>query len=89
LAERVVEMIASRGGDAATGPVALIVASLVVFGLVPSLLVLHMCLQASETPGAASPWLQVFQVLLFIGAVGMYLLLGTVGEMWRRQRSTN
>ncbi len=76
----------ARGGEAATGPVALVVALLVVFGLVPSLFVLYITLQvlAADNDNVPGPWLQIFQVVLFWGAVAMYLVLGTVGETWSK-----
>lgn len=76
----------ARGGKAATGPVALVLALLIVFGLVPSLLVLHMTLQTTEAKGDPSRWLQFFQVFLFCGGAAMYMLLGTVGEMWNKSQ---
>lgn len=74
-----------RGGRAATGPVALVLALLIVFGLVPALLVLYMTLQATEAHEDPSRWLQVFQVFLFLGAGITYLLLGTIGELWQQE----
>lgn len=76
----------ARGGDAEKGPVRLIVALLVVFGLVPSLLVLNMTLQAVETHANPGRWLQIFQVVLFCGGAAMYILLGTVGETWDKPK---
>ncbi len=76
----------ARGGNAATGPVALVLALLIVFGLVPSLLVLYMTLQVTEMKGDPSGWLQFFQVSLFSGAAAMYMLLGTIGEMWNKSK---
>jgi len=76
----------SREGSAATGPVALLVALLVVFGLVPSLFVLYMTLQVVVIHGEPGRWLQGFQVVLFVGAIAMYLILGTVGETWSKAR---
>jgi hypothetical protein len=74
----------ARGGSAAIGPVALAVALLVVFGLSPSLMVLTMTLQAAEAGQKAAPWLCGAQVFLFCGSAIVYMLLGTVGEMWRQ-----
>lgn len=74
----------ARGGRAATGPVALVLALLIVFGLVPSLLVLYMTLHTTEMNEHPPRWLQLFQVVLFCGAGAMYLLLGTIGEMWNK-----
>jgi hypothetical protein len=76
----------ARGGEAATGPVALIVALLVVFGLVPSLIVLTMTLQSTVVHLTPATWLQICQVLLFTGGAVMYLLLGVIGETWRQRR---
>ena len=76
----------ARGGAAATGPVALIVALLVVFGLVPSLFTLIMTLQAVETRTDPARWLQFFQVILFCVASIMYMLLGTIGEAWNKSK---
>ena len=54
-----------RGGTAATGSVALVLALLIVFALAPSLLVLYMTLQTTEkTENDPSRWLQFFQVLI-------------------------
>jgi len=75
----------ARGGKAARGPVALVLAVVIVFGLVPSLLVLYMTLETIETQIDPSRWLQTFQVVLFCGAAVMYLLLGTIGELWTRE----
>ena len=75
----------ARGGKAAKGPVALVLALVIVFGLVPSLLVLYITLQTREANADPSRWLQFFQVVLFGGAAAMYLLLGTIGETWTRQ----
>jgi hypothetical protein len=104
----------ARGGAAARGPVALFVALLVVFGLVPSLSVLHMTLetvetktdparwqqaclasgsttnptdqlkafQAAEASTEPATWLQASQVVLFLLASLMYMLLGLIGETW-------
>jgi hypothetical protein len=75
----------ARGGSAATGPVALFVALLVVFGLVPSLFVLYITLEVLVAqPNEPGRWLQISQVVLFWGAVAMYLVLGTVGETWSK-----
>lgn len=74
----------ARGGKAAKGPVALVLALVIVFGLAPSLLVLYMTLETIETKVDPSRWLQFFQVILFSGAAAMYLLLGTIGELWSR-----
>jgi uncharacterized membrane protein len=73
-----------RGGSAATGPVALALALLIVFGLAPSLLTLLMVLQSLETKTEVSTWLRVAQVVLFLASVVTYLVYGTVGELWRR-----
>lgn len=74
----------ARGGSAATGPVALLVALLVVFGLVPSLFVLYITLEMLVAQHEPGRWLQISQVVLFLGAVAMYLVLGTVGETWSK-----
>jgi hypothetical protein len=76
----------ARGGAAAIGPVAFVVALLVVFGLVPSLIVLDMTLQAVEAKGEPAGWLQVSQVALFVLGALMYMALGTIGEMWSKSR---
>jgi choline-glycine betaine transporter len=75
----------TRGGKAARGPVTLVLALVIVFGLVPSLLVLYITLQTVEAKTDPSRWLQFFQVILFCGAAAMYLLLGAIGELWGRQ----
>lgn len=72
----------ARAGQAAPGPVAFVLTLVVVFGLVPSLLVLTMTLHSSEMNSPLSKWLQVFQVLWFIGASLTYMTLGTIGEQW-------
>jgi hypothetical protein len=74
----------ARGGKAAKGPVALVIALVIVFGVAPSLLVLYMTLETIEIKADPSRWLQFFQVVLFCGAAVMYLLLGTIGELWTR-----
>ncbi len=79
---RFVTGLMRAGGRAVSGPVACAIAVVVVLGLVPSLLVLTMTLQTLDsgtTP--VSPWLQFFQVLLFLLSAVAYLLLGTVGEV--------
>ena len=73
----------ARGGSAAVGPVALAIALILVFGLVPSLVVLDMTLQSE---GDAGFWLQASQVVLFCIATGVYMLFGTVGEVWHPTR---
>ena len=75
-----------RGKGAATGPVALTVALLVVFGLVPSLLVLAMTLQAVEAEHDPGFWLEAGQVVLFCGAAAVYMLLGTVAETFGKSK---
>ena len=82
--QAVVKFVAglARAGAAAPGPVALVDALLVVFGLVPSLLVLTMTLHSSELGKDPSRWLQASQVVLFCGAAVMYMILGTIGEEW-------
>ena len=83
----------ARGGSAAAGPVALAVAVVIVFGLAPSLMTLSMTLRAEihatqasqHTVTGPAPWLQVLHVVLFVGAIIGYLILGTVGELWRRE----
>lgn len=74
----------TRGGSASTGPVALVVALLIVFGLVPALMVLFMTLQAAEEHLEPSGWLQFSQVALFAVASIAYIILGAVGESWRK-----
>jgi len=78
----------ARGGKAATGPVALLVSLLVVFGLVPSLVVLSMTLlswEGEEAKRDPAGWLQVCQVIFFAGSAIMYLLLGFIGEAWGKR----
>jgi len=72
----------TRSAHAATGPVALAVALLVVFAIVPSLIVLTLTLLSDEACHVAA-WLRVSQVVLFAGSAVIYLLLGAVGEIWR------
>jgi hypothetical protein len=76
----------TRGGSAATGPVAFIVSLLVVFGLAPSLFTLTMMLLAVEARIDPARWLQILQVILFCGASAMYMLLGTIGEAWNEPK---
>jgi hypothetical protein len=73
-----------RHGRVAQGPVALIIAVLLVFGLTPSLVVLIIVLQSSELHCPPSLWLQILQVTLFGCAAAAHVLLGTVGELWIR-----
>jgi hypothetical protein len=72
----------ARTGEAAPGPVALLIALVVVFGLVPSLLALSMTL--TELPNDVGGGLKILQVVLFMGAAATYMILGTVGEQWAR-----
>jgi hypothetical protein len=76
----------ARAGAAAPGPVTLVMTLVVVFGLVPSLLVLTMTLHSSEVGNALARWVQICQVILFCGAALMYMLLGTIGEEWGESR---
>lgn len=62
------------------GPVALIVTTVIVLGLGPSLFTLTMILQAAEERADPGHWLKVLQITLFFGAVVAYMLLSTVGE---------
>jgi hypothetical protein len=74
----------ARGGEGAAGPVALTVALVVVFGLVPSLFVLNKTLEATESGVPVAVWLRNTQVVwFFLGAV-TYLILGAIGETWHR-----
>jgi hypothetical protein len=77
----------SRGGPAATGPVAFTTALVIVGGLAPSLLVLTLTLIANENSQPLAPWLQVAHVVLFITAAAVYLVLGTVAEMWNATKA--
>jgi hypothetical protein len=88
--QAVVKFVAglARAGAAAPGPVALMVALLVVFGLVPSILVLTMTLHSAEIGQSPSRWLQTLQVVLFFSAAGMYMVFGTIGEEWGRRERT-
>jgi hypothetical protein len=72
----------ARAGSAATGPVALIVALIVVFGLVPSLFVLDWSLQSYEQGTNLRHSLQAAQVILFCTGAGTYMVLGAVSEAW-------
>jgi len=79
-----------RGGAAAGGPVALTVSLLIVFGLVPSLLVLTFTLISAEDCHASvhparEYWLYAAQVALFGLAALTYLVLGTIGEMYAQK----
>lgn len=84
--QAVVKFVAglARAGAAAPGPVALVVTLVVVFGLVPSLIVLTMTLHSSEVGTFPNRGLQVAQVVLFCGGAIIYLLLGVIGEQWGR-----
>ncbi|HKD81517.1 MAG TPA: hypothetical protein VKH81_17625 [Candidatus Angelobacter sp.] len=75
-----------HGGKAAQGPVALIIAVLLVFGLTPSMVSLVVILQSGETHSPLSIWMQVLQVALFAFASVAYVVLGTVGEEWNKVR---
>jgi hypothetical protein len=74
-----------RGGSAANGPMALVVALVLVVGLVPSLIVLEMTFEAAESQIDPVGWVKVVQVVLFLAAAITYILLGTIGEAWLRQ----
>ena len=74
----------ARGGAAAIGPVALIVALTVVFGLVPSLFVLDWSLQSYEQAIVLRHSLQAAQVVLFCSGAITYMILGTIAEAWRK-----
>jgi hypothetical protein len=78
---RFVNGLIRAGGRTVGGPVAFTIAIVVVLGLVPSLTVLTMTLQTIESRQFVSPWLQSFQVLLFVLSIAAYLLLGTVSEV--------
>lgn len=69
------------GKAAAAGPVALLLATVVVFGLTPSLMILSMML----TQAHPSAWLQLSQVLLFFAATLVYTFLSVVGESWKQK----
>jgi hypothetical protein len=74
----------ARGGSA-NGPVALACMLIIVFGLVPSLIILIMTLLAQEAKQEAACWLQYAQVAIFaLGAIA-YTVLGLLGEVWRRR----
>jgi hypothetical protein len=76
-------------GRAAPGPVSLIIAALIVFGIAPALLVLAVTLQAAEERSHVSAWLEAGQVLLFVASAVLYMLLGAVSERWiDREEST-
>jgi hypothetical protein len=57
--------------------VGLFTAALLVFGLVPSLIVLSSLLLHSD----ASVWLGVSQIILFVLGGGCFMTLGTLGQM--------
>lgn len=76
----------AKGGAAAKGPVALIVALIVVFGLVPSLFILDWSLQSFEEGNQLRHLVQASQVLFFCAAAIIYMLLGTIAEVWRSAR---
>jgi hypothetical protein len=69
-------------GKAAPGPVSLILVSMIVFGIVPSLLVLVVTLQATEEHLEVSYWIRSGQVVLFVAAAASYMILGAVSEKW-------
>ncbi len=75
----------AHGGRAAAGAVALAVALVVVFGLVPSLFVLSIILETVEANKSVQLWLQYLQVILFIVAASTYVVLGAVGESWYKK----
>ena len=83
-----------RGAAAAGGPVALTVALVIVFGLVPSLIVLSLTLQSAEiysphTGFSLEQWLHAAQVVLFGLAALTYLTLGTIGEVYAQRFSSS
>lgn len=78
----------ATGGHAAHGPVALVVALVVVFGLAPSLFVLYLTLESSEAKIDPAPWLQFWQVVFFGMAAVVYIVLDTIGEEWSKVRSS-
>jgi len=73
------------GGNASKGPVALAVSLLIVLGLAPSLIILNKALQALHSEVGLAPWARFTQVVLFLVGAIVYMLLGTIGEMWRRE----
>ena len=77
----------AEGGHAATGPVTLMVALVLVFGLAPSLFVLYMTLESWEAGSIAALGVQVWQVIFFVAAAIAYVVLGTVGEEWSKPRT--
>lgn len=72
----------ARRGKAAQGPIAFVTALLLVFGLVPSMIVLILILDSLDGPTGVSLLLTILQVILFCLGVVTYILLGTVGEEW-------
>jgi hypothetical protein len=75
----------SRGGRAAAGPVALTLALLLVFGLVPALFILTVSLTTPQGEQPLSVGFTVAQIALFVAASAAYLILGTIGETWNPQ----
>lgn len=73
-----------RGGGGSIGPIALLIALVVVFGLVPSLFVLTVTLQSFEARQDPTHGLQVVQVVLFCSASVLYIVLGAVAELWNK-----
>lgn len=77
----------ATGGRASAGPVALAVALIVVFGIVPSLTLLTLVLLAAPGGGQIAAWLQFAQVAAFVIAVCSYVVFGTIGELWKERIS--
>ncbi|HEX9671446.1 MAG TPA: hypothetical protein VGC93_18410, partial [Thermoanaerobaculia bacterium] len=71
----------ARAGRANLPLVSLTVAALIVFGLVPTLLVLA-CLLHWHESGGHEPvtWLIVLQILVFVASVCAFVLFGGLGE---------
>src|SRR6185437_1768185 len=81
-----------RGGAAASGPVALTVSLIIVFGLAPSLGILVFTLIEAEKcplgpPSNRQHWLHIMQVIFFFLSAAAYLILGTVGEIYAQKFS--
>jgi hypothetical protein len=70
----------AKSGQTRPGAAALVTALLLVFGLAPALITLALMLEAERGPAEPSAWLQALQVIYFIGASILYVIMGDVSE---------
>ncbi len=74
----------AKAGHTRPGAAALITSLLLVLGLAPALIILALMLQSEHGPSSPAGWLQALQVLYFLIASMLYVVIGSVSE---RQRS--